>query len=125
MYIEYNPNPTGRKVADCTVRAIAKALNMGWEAAYIALMVNGMQMGDLPNADYVWSATLRQHGFTRRSIPDTCPMCYTVAEFAAEHPHGTYVLGIGGHVVTVVDGDWYDAWDSGKEVPQYYWTKEE
>ena len=32
MYIEYNPNPVAVKVGDCSVRAIAKALNMGWEA---------------------------------------------------------------------------------------------
>lgn len=27
-------------------------------------------------------------------------------------------------MVSVVDGDYYDAWDSGKEVPVYYWHKE-
>lgn len=27
MYIEYNPNPCGRRVGDCAVRAVAKALN--------------------------------------------------------------------------------------------------
>ena len=27
MYIEYNPNPCGRRVGDCAVRAISKALD--------------------------------------------------------------------------------------------------
>lgn len=124
-YIEYNPNPVGRRVGDCAVRAIAKALNMGWEAAYIALTINGMQMGDVMNADSVWGSVLRQNGFRRKSLPDSCPDCYTAADFCEDHPHdGIAVLGFGGHVATVVNGDLYDSWDSSKEVPQFYWYKE-
>lgn len=122
-YIEWNPNPIGRKVGDCSVRAVAKALNMGWEAAYIALAINGLQMGDMPSSDSVWGAALRQQGFKRAVIPDTCPSCYTAQDFCEEHPHGVYVLGFGGHVATVEDGDLYDAWDSSKEIPQFVWYK--
>lgn len=120
-YIEYNPNPVGRRVGDCSVRAISKALNMGWEAAYIALVINGLQMGDMPSSDSVWGALLRQHGFYRAAVPDTCPDCYTAEDFCEDHPHGIYVLGFGGHVATVVDGDLYDAWDSSHEIPQFVW----
>ena len=123
-YIEFNNNPVGRRVGDCAVRAVSKALDMGWEAAYIALTINGLQMGDMPSSDSVWGATLRQHGFSRTAVPDTCPQCYTAADFCEEHPHGTYVLAFGGHVATVQDGDIYDSWDSSQEVPQYYWHKE-
>ena len=28
MWIEYNPNPTGKQVGDCSIRAIAKALDV-------------------------------------------------------------------------------------------------
>ena len=122
-YIEWNPNPVGRKVGDCAVRAVAKALNMGWEAAYIALTINGLQMGDMPSSDSVWGATLRQHGFKRENISNECPDCFTVADFAEENPEGVYVLGTGGHVVTVIDGDYYDSWDSGKEIPQFVWYR--
>ena len=124
-YIEFNPNPVGRKVGDCSVRAVAKALNMGWEAAYIALTINGLQMGDMPSSDSVWGATLRQNGFYRMSLPDTCPSCYTAEDFCEDHPHGTYVLGFGGHVATVIDGDLYDSWDSSKEIPQFVWYRKE
>lgn len=125
MWIEYQNNPVGRRVGDCTVRAISKALNMGWEAAYIALCINGLQMGDMPSSDSVWGATLRQHGFYRRAIEDTCPVCYTARDFCEDHPHGTYVLAFGGHVATVVDGNLYDSWDSSMEIPQYVWYKKE
>lgn len=123
MFIEYDPNPVGRKVGDCAVRAVAKALNMGWEAAYIALTINGLSMGDMPSSDVVSGATLRQHGYSRKTLPDTCPICYTAEDFCHDHPEGTYVLYFGGHVATVIDGDLYDSWDSSKEVPQYYWEK--
>lgn len=125
MWIEYQNNPVGRKVGDCAVRAISKALDMGWEAAYIALTINGLQMGDLANSDSVWGATLRQHGFKRTNIPNECPDCYTVADFAAEHSEGIYVLGTGSHAVAIVNGDWYDSWDSAAEIPQFVWYRKE
>ena len=31
MYIHYNPNPFGRMVDDCAVRALTLALNMDWK----------------------------------------------------------------------------------------------
>ena len=64
-------------------------------------------------------------GFSRESIPNTCPECYTAGDFAEEHQKGTYVLGFGGHVATIVDGDLYDSWDSSEEIPQYVWYKRE
>lgn len=124
-YVEFNPNPVARKVGDCSVRAVAKALGMGWEAAYIALAMNGLAMGDMPSADSVWGATLRQNGFYRESLPNSCPDCYTARDFCDEHPYGTYVLGFGGHVATVVDGNLYDSWDSSNEIPQFYWHRKE
>lgn len=47
------------------------------------------------------------------------------ADFAREYPHGVYVLGCSGHVLAVIDGKWWDSWDSGAECPIYYWYKEE
>ena len=123
-YKEFNPNPIAARVGDCAVRAVAKALDVDWERAYIMLTINGFAMGDMPSADVVWGATLRQNGFKRYIIPDTCPMCYTAADFCEEHPVGTYVLGFGGHTATVVDGDLYDSWDSSQLAPQFYWGKE-
>lgn len=123
MWIEFNPNPAGRRVGDCSVRAIAAALGTDWETAYDMLTDAGYQMADMPSSDGVWGAVLRQHGFYRAAIPDTCPSCYTAADFAREHPQGIYVLGFGGHVATVRDGHLYDAWDSSREIPQFVWYR--
>ena len=124
-FVDFNPNPVGKRVGDCAVRAIAKALDMDWESAFLTLVVNGFAMGDMPSADNVWGATLRQHGFYRENIPNTCPDCYNVSDFIEDHPEGTYVLGFGGHVATVVDGNLYDTWNSIMESPQFYWYRKE
>ena len=123
MWIKYNPNPVGRQVGDCAVRAISKALGVDWETAYALIASNGFLMGDMPSSDSVWGAVLRQNGFNRSAIPNSCPDCYTAEDFCRGHPSGVYVLGFGGHVATVVDGNLYDSWNSSKEIPQYFWMK--
>lgn len=123
MYIKYNPNPVGRNVGDCAVRAIAKALNTDWETAYSLIADAGYRMGDMPSSNSVWGAVLRQNGFYRKAIPNSCPDCYTAANFCDEHRNGVYVLGFGNHVATVVNGNLYDSWDSSQEIPQYYWYR--
>ena len=125
MWVKYNPNPTGQSVGDCAVRAVAKALNTDWETAYTMISQNGYAMGDMPSSDSVWGAVLRQNGFYRMSIPNNCPDCYTAADFCRDNPIGTFVLGFGGHVATVVDGDLFDNWDSSMEVPVYVWFRKE
>lgn len=124
MWRSYNANPDGKNVGDCVIRSICTALNVPWEDAYIGVCAQGLQLHDLPSANRVWGAYLRQQGYTRHALPNTCPDCYTVADFAADHPTGTYVLALPNHVVCVRDGDWIDTWDSGDETPIYYWTKE-
>ena len=123
VWIEYNPNPAGRNVGDCSVRAISKALNIDWETAYALIALNGYLMGDVISSNSVWGAVLRQHGFSRSAIPNTCPDCYDINDFANDHPKGTYVVGTGNHVVTIKDGAVYDSWDSRKEIPVYYWSR--
>lgn len=125
IYVRYNPNPTGRRVGDCAVRAIAKALDVDWETAYLTITKAGYLMGDMPSSDSVWGAVLRQNGFYRDIIPNTCPDCYTAEDFCRDHPDGVFVLGFGGHVATAVDGRLYDSWDSSQEVPVYFWYRKE
>lgn len=123
MFVFFNPNPEGKSVGDCVVRAISKATNKPWEQIYIELCLQGFIMGDLPSANSVWGAYLRHKGFKRYLIPDTCPDCYTVSDFTRDYPTGTYLLGTGEHVVAVVNGDYYDSWNSGNEVPVYYFKR--
>lgn len=124
MYRYYNPHPYGRNVGDCTVRAIEKATGRSWGETYLALCVQGYIDCDMPSANSVWGNYLRKIGYRRYIVPDTCPNCYTVEDFAEEHPKGTYIVALSGHVVCVKDGVIWDSWDSGGGVPLYYWAKE-
>ena len=125
MFVLYNPNPAQAIVGDCVVRAISKLMDTDWETAYLSVVTQGYKMYDMPSSNPVWGAYLKEHGYKRHTLPDTCPDCYTVAEFCRDHPSGRFLLGTGSHVVTVVDGDHYDTWDSEAETPIYYWSKEE
>jgi hypothetical protein len=124
-YVYYQPNPVGRNVGDCSIRAVAKALDIDWEGAYALVVANGFQMGDVPSSDAVWGSVLRQFGFYREVVSNSCPDCYTAADFARDHPRGTFVLGFGGHVATMKDGDLFDSWDSTGLSPQYYWYRKD
>lgn len=124
-YRSYNENPEEKNVGDCTVRAISTVLGQDWETTYIGLAVMGFILCDMPSANHVWGAYLREKGYHRDIIPDECPDCYTVEEFCEDHPKGRYLLALSGHVVAVIDGFFYDTWNSAGGVPIFYWHREE
>lgn len=126
MFIYYNPNPDKKTVGDCVIRALTLAFpdHNSWENIYADLTMLGHFEHDMPNSNSVWGLYLTMNGYVREIIPDTCPDCYTINDFANEHPYGTYILATGSHVVGVVNGNYYDTSDSGREVPIYYFRKE-
>lgn len=123
MWIEFNNNPLGKRVGDCSVRAVSKALDMEWEQAYALMSRMGYSMGDMPSSNAVWGAVLKRHGFYRFAMPNACPHCYTADDFCKDNPKGVYVLGFDGHVATVINGNLYDSFDSSNDVPQFFWYK--
>lgn len=125
MFVKYNANPLGRQVGDCTVRALSHALNQSWEETYIGLAIEGFMMCDMLSANSVWGAYLRKKGFQRYIIPNDLPVDYTVEDFCHDNPKGNFILALHSHVLSVVDGNYYDSWQSGREIPIYYWSKGE
>ena len=130
MFIYYNMNPDKKKTIDCVIRGVSFVTNQDWETVFMHIAVECIMYHDMPEANYIWAGYLRRLGFTKHLIPDTCPLCYTVKDFCIDHTVGTYLLVIvnyesGGHVVAVKDGNYFDIWDSGNEIPTYYWTKGE
>lgn len=89
------------------------------------IVIQGYNMYDMPSSNEVWGAYLKSLGFSKRIISNSCPDCYSVREFCNDHPVGRYLLATGSHVIAVIDGNYFDTWDSGDEVPTYYFTKEE
>lgn len=125
MFQYYNPNPCHKRVGDCVVRAISKALNQSWCDTYIDLTIQGYLMSDLLSSNAVWGAYLKSKGFIRDIVSADCPDCYTVSDFCREHPCGVYVIGTGTHCVVVEDGCIHDTWDSSDETPIYFYYKGE
>lgn len=123
-FVMVNPNPANRLTGDCVIRAISIAENREWDDAFVELMLKSFDMKDIPSSNSVWSSYLHDIGYSRYIIPDACPDCYTVEQFTVDNPQGTFILATGTHVIAVIDGDYYDTWDSGNEVPIYYFVKE-
>lgn len=123
-YVFFNNNPKNLRVGDCAVRAVSKAINQSWQDAYIGLCAEGLAYKDMPSANYIWGMYLKKYGFEERMISSICPNCVTVSQFAKDHSKGRYVLACQNHVVTVIDGDYFDTWDSGNEIVLYYYKKE-
>lgn len=123
-FIASNPNPCNSRVGDCVVRALSLATGKTWRDVYADLCAYGYMLCDMPSSNAVWGKYLKDNGYIRMVVEDTCPRdCYTVRDFCYDHPSGTFILGTGTHVICVKNGDYLDAWDSGDEIPVYYWKR--
>ena len=133
MFIKLNLNPFGKDRGDCVIRAITLALNYNWFMVHEELSFLSRKMGDIPSSNDVWKTYLEQKGYREELAENMCPNCLTVDRFCKMHPKGRYILSTaeytkardnlivtGTHVVAVIDGDYYDTWDSGADVPLSY-----
>lgn len=125
MFVELNANPYKKSVGDCVIRAISVAENKEWDDVFLDLMLKSFVMKDIPSSNSVWGSYLRDIGYSRYIIPNTCPDCYTISDFVRDNPVGTYILATGTHVVVAKDGCYMDSWDSGDETVVYYFEKED
>lgn len=123
-FVFYNPNPSKKLVGDCVVRGISKLTGQEWKNVLLDLFVESYRMNDIPSSNAVWGSFLYNRGYRPHTIPNTCPNCYSVKQFCSDNPSGSFLLATGSHVIAVKDGDYFDTWDSGDEVPITYWRKE-
>lgn len=125
MWIYANPNPKQKQTGDCVIRAIALATGKTWYRVYDELAAVGYTECDMMNNNSTWGLYLYRLGFQPFLISDTCPACVTIRAFCHMFPAGTYIIGTGDHAVAVIDGDYYDSWDSGDAIPSYFWKKQD
>ena len=121
MWVQANPNPLNKQVPDCVIRAISIALNQPWYQTYDELCLVGRMDCSMPSDDNVWGHYLYLKGFVPFLLPAECPKCITIEQFTYEYPIGTYIIGTGFHAVCIIDGNYYDSWDSGAEIPSFFW----
>ena len=118
VYVNFNP--CMKAVGDCVIRAVSIVTDQSWQETYIDLAIQGFMMCDMPSSNAVFGAYLRRKGFERHSIMHEG---YTVEDFCYDHPYGVYVVCTGTHVVAVIYGEAFDAWNSSQEVIQYFYER--
>ncbi len=72
MFVYYNPNPAGRIVGDCAVRAVAKALDIDWETSYNLICQAGFNMCEFIEVSYMnvnWKVRIKNKVFWLAIIP--------------------------------------------------------
>ena len=122
-YIYENRNPLNKRTGDCVIRAISKAMNMSWDDVAIDLSMMMVTEKEIVSSNALWGEYLMLNGFRRGILPDTCPNCFTLQDFCMDYPIGTFVVATGSHVIAVINGDYFDTFDSGDEVVTYYFEK--
>ena len=125
MWIYANPNPCRQEEPDCVVRAISIATDRPWRDVHIDLCALSRKHCTMPSVNWLWELYLKLHGFEKFLLPESCPECIDVRSFCRRYRKGTYVIGTGSHAVCIRDGNYLDAWDSGDEVPTYFFRKVE
>ena len=128
-YVYYQPNKKDIKdqVGDCQVRALSKALNLSWVEAFDLTIPLCRELQTYTIFDGCLEKTkesMNKLGFDYHGISNKRGSKRpTVDEFAKGHPNGIYICTVAHHVVAVVDGKYYDTWDSGWRSMYGYYEK--
>ena len=114
-YKFYNANALGKFHNDCTVRAISLAEHKTWDETYEELSRIAQRNGIILD-DVNFIEPLLDSRYTR--------VCYKnkyVGEFAEEHPEGTYLITMNGHITCCIDGIIYDTFDCRDRIMWCAW----
>lgn len=128
VYQYYQPNKKDIKdeYGDCVIRAFTKALDKDWLEVFDELIPYARETQTMPNNKPAYEKYLADKGFKWYGIKVAKGKKRPTAEsFCKEHKTGTYILRQAHHLVTVVDGKYYDTWESGDRGVYGYWVKED
>ncbi len=121
MWIPVNPNSCGKYVGDCTIRALSMLLDQEWDQTYVELCITGFEICDMPSSNAVWGLYLQRHGFECEPLSFSSKS--KVKEVQYQSDGCRILMATGTHVVTAIDGDYYDTWDSGEEQVIAIWKE--
>lgn len=117
QYYQPNDKDLKDKVGDCQVRALSKALGLTWLQTFDLTIpiCRELQTYTIFDCDLKKTQTaMAQFGFEYTGVSNKKGSKRpTVKSFALSHPKGKYVVSVARHAVAVVDGVYYDTWDSG------------
>ena len=126
-YVYYQPNKKDLKdeYGDCQIRALCKVLDVDWVTAFDLTIPICREMQTYTifgGTCKIGQSNLAKLGLEYHGVSNkrgtTRP---TVDSFAKDHPKGRFICKVANHVVAVVDGQYFDTWDSGyKSLYGYY-----
>ncbi|MBO5003970.1 MAG: hypothetical protein J6D03_01665 [Clostridia bacterium] len=120
-WIEYNPNPQKNNVGDCTIRAYCKFTGKTWNEMYDMSAKFAKDNAAMMDASNVVRKFIKEKLNCSLEYPKKEDRM-TIKEFAKTHNKGKYIVGVRGHVVTIIDGYYYDSWDSGSKIINHIFT---
>ena len=106
-FVEENLNPLNKKAGDCVIRALSKASGKSWNTVYKELCEMGFKLKALPDGKEVWSEWLKQNIFNEGSI-NIQRHKETNSKILCKQTYKRYILSVAHHLVTVVNGRYYD-----------------
>ena len=110
MYCFYNANPLGRRVNDCTVRAISLATKEDWDKTYRELSEYAQKLATMPD-DVIYIDGYLDRRFQKVYEKNKYKKDITVEQFARVHPFGVYLITMRGHITCCIDGCIYDTFN--------------
>lgn len=123
-YKYYQPNKKDIKdeYGDCVIRALTKALNMEWLEVFDDIQPISRELQVPFNCKPAYEAYLKAKGYDWQGLKvEKGKKRFTTKSFAKKYNKGTYILRLAHHLVTVVDGNYYDTWDCGDWSVYGYW----
>lgn len=118
QYYQPNKKDLKDKVGDCQIRALSKALGLSWLETFdlITPICREQQVMAIFSCDLEKTKeAMSRLGFTYQGVSNKKGSKRpTVSTFAKTHPKGVYIANVAHHEVAVVDGKYFDTWDSGE-----------
>ena len=126
-YYQPNKKDLKDKTGDCQIRALCKTLGLTWVEAFDLTIPLCRELQTYTIFDSNHEKTveaMKELGFSYTGISNKKGTRRpTIDSFAKDHPAGTYICKVAHHVVAVVDGNYYDTWDSGYKSMYGYYEK--
>lgn len=114
MFKYYNANPRGRRVNDCTIRAISLATGRSWDETYAQLSDFAQAQAIMLDEVLYIDEYLDRHFKQIYSKGNKYKI--TVGDFVKEHPYGTYLITMNGHITCAIDGIIYDTFNPSDRI---------
>lgn len=119
MYYKFlNVNPLGKFEEDCVCRAIKSALNEDYYTIQRKLHLVA-ELFDCETLCVCCYKYLLDNVYNLERIEEY--KGYTIKQFLRQHPYGTYIIRVDGHLTHCVNGIVYDLFDCTNEIIDIVW----